>query len=91
MNTAENFGTTYLHPKSENTCIFSFYCSCSIELTKTGNTWSITAVVASMIHFPKIIGIIFYRKKDQTWGGLAQDHTSNQIFSAPLPIIIDDN
>ena len=71
--TAENFGTTYLDPKSKNNCtLFSsifqnfapfprygrlkskflceryshcIYSSCSIELTKTRNTWSLTAVL----------------------------------------------
>ena len=70
--TSENFGTTYLDPKSKNNCtLFSsifqnfapfprygrlkskFLCErisqcvysfCSIELTKTRNTWSLTAV-----------------------------------------------
>ena len=71
--TAENFGTTYINPKSKNSCtLFSsifqkispfprygrlkskflceryshwIYSSCSIELTKTVNTWSLTASV----------------------------------------------
>ena len=86
--TAENFGTTYLDPKSKNNCtLFSsifqkispfsrygrlklkflceqyshcIYSFCSIELTKTRNTWSLTAVVstpamhiAAHKHFPQ--------------------------------------